>query len=47
MSILTMLFLGLCALIVVFQLVPSVILFIGMVKGLFAPAETIEKTIKH
>jgi hypothetical protein len=36
MSILTILFLGFMSLIVVFQLVPAVILFTGMVKGLFS-----------
>lgn len=46
MNILTILFLGFCALIVVFQLVPSVILFIGMMKGLFSAREA-EKTIKQ
>ena len=35
MSILTTMFLGLCALIVVFQLVPAAILFIGMMKAMF------------
>jgi len=42
MSFLTILFLGLCALIVVCQLVPSVILFVGIVKGLFSAEETKE-----
>lgn len=36
MSILTLLFLGLTAMIVVFQLVPAVILFTGMIKGLLS-----------
>ena len=36
MSILTTIFLGLCALIIVFQAVPAVILFTGMVKGFFS-----------
>ena len=36
MSILTILFLGFMSLIVVFQLVPAVILFTGMIKGLFS-----------
>jgi len=36
MSILTILFLGFTALIVVCQLVPAVILFVGMMKGLFS-----------
>ncbi len=35
MSILTVLFLGLCSLIVVCQLIPAVILFCGMVAPLF------------
>ena len=41
MSFLTVLFLGFISLIVVMQLVPAVILFTGMVKGLF-PAKTTE-----
>ncbi len=35
-GILTYLFLGFFALIIVFQLVPAMILFAGMMKGLFA-----------
>jgi len=42
MSFLTVLFLGLCALIVICQLIPSVILFIGIVKGLFSAKQTKE-----
>lgn len=38
MSFLTVLFLGFIALIVVCQLIPAVILFSGMVKGLFTKA---------
>lgn len=34
-SILTVLFLGFVSVIVVLQLVPAVILFVGMMKGLF------------
>jgi len=45
MSFLTMLFLGFVALIVVCQLVPAVILFTGMVKGLFSnPSKQGEKS---
>ena len=36
MTLLTTLFLGFCAVIVVFQLVPATILFVGMVRGLFS-----------
>lgn len=35
MDLLTMLFLGLCAIVVMFQAVPAVIMFTGIVKGLF------------
>ncbi len=38
-GILTYLFIGFFALIIVFQLVPAMILFVGMVKGLFASTE--------
>lgn len=38
MSILMVLFLGFGALILVFQLFPAVVLFVGMIKGLMAPA---------
>jgi hypothetical protein len=37
-SILMILFLGFGALILVFQLFPAVVLFVGMLKGLMAPA---------
>ena len=43
MSILMILFLGFGALILVFQLFPAVVLFVGMVKGLMAPAVKKEK----
>jgi len=36
MSLLTMLFLGFTALIIICQLVPATILFVGIVKGLFS-----------
>ncbi len=42
MSLLTTLFLGFCAIIVVFQLVPATILFVGIVRGLFSKAEAIK-----
>jgi hypothetical protein len=38
LSIMAILFMGFGALIVVFQVFPAVVLFIGMVKGLLAPA---------
>ena len=38
LSILMILFMGFGALILVFQIFPAVVLFIGMVKGLLAPA---------
>jgi len=41
MSLLAMLFLGFCALIVVMQLIPAILMFCGMVRGL-----TSIKTIK-
>lgn len=37
-SILMILFMGFGALILVFQLFPAVVLFIGMIKGILAPA---------
>ncbi len=40
MSFLTTLFLGFVSLIVVMQLVPAVILFVGMMKGLFQKTST-------
>lgn len=43
-SLLLFLFLGFFALIIVFQLVPAVILFYGMLKGLFARDENAERT---
>ncbi len=39
LSLLTMLFLGFGALIIVFQLVPAFILLGGMIRGLVSPAE--------
>ncbi len=42
-SFLLTLFIGFFALIVVFQLVPAVILFFGMLKGLFAREQKVEK----
>ncbi len=42
-SFLMILFMGFGALILVFQLFPAVVLFIGMVKGLLAPAARKEK----
>lgn len=46
MNLLTMLFLGFCAVIVIFQLVPATILFVGMIKGL-RPEKTAVKAAKH
>lgn len=45
MSLLSVIFLGLCALIIVAQVIPSFLLFVGMVKALFLKPteETIEK----
>lgn len=40
MSFLTILFFGFLSLIVVMQLVPAVILFVGMMKGLFGKSKT-------
>lgn len=45
MNLLTMLFLGFCATIVVFQLVPATILFVGMMKGIFS-AKTVSEDIE-
>ena len=42
-SFLLTLFIGFFALIVVFQLVPAVILFFGMLKGLFVRDQEVEK----
>ena len=39
LSFMTILFMGFGAMIIVFQLIPAVILFSGMVKGLISPAE--------
>ena len=39
LSFMTVLFMGFGAMIIVFQLVPGVILFAGMLKGIFSPAE--------
>jgi len=36
MGILTYLFIGFFAVVIVFQLVPAMVLFVGMVKGLFS-----------
>ena len=38
LSILAILFMGFGALIIVFQVFPAVVLFVGMIKGLMAPA---------
>jgi len=38
LSFMTILFVGFVAVILVFQIFPTVILFIGMVKGVLAPA---------
>ena len=38
-SLLTALFLGFGALVIVFQLIPGLVLFAAMLKGLFSPAE--------
>jgi len=37
-SILMILFMGFGALILVFQLFPAIVLFVGMIKGIMAPA---------
>ena len=42
-SLLLTLFIGFFALIVVFQLVPAVLLFIGIVKGLFSREHGVEQ----
>lgn len=39
LSFMTVLFMGFGALIIVFQLIPGAILFTGMLKGLFSPAD--------
>ncbi|MCW8860617.1 MAG: hypothetical protein OQK97_13055 [Deltaproteobacteria bacterium] len=46
-SLLLTLFLGFFALIVVFQLVPACILFVGMLKGLFAREQKSEEKESH
>ncbi len=38
LSILAILFIGFGALVIVFQVFPAVVLFVGMIKGLMAPA---------
>jgi len=43
-SLLLILFVGFFALIVVFQLVPAILMFGGMVKGLFAPKDRVAKS---
>jgi len=44
LSLLAILFMGFGALILVFQVFPAVVLFIGIVKGLLAPAVKKDKT---
>jgi hypothetical protein len=44
-SFLMILFMGFGALILVFQLFPAVVLFIGMVKGLMAPATKSDEAV--
>lgn len=39
LNLMTVLFMGFGAVIIVFQLVPGLILLTGMLKGLFSPAE--------
>lgn len=43
-SMLLILFVGFFALIVVFQLVPAILMFSGIVKGLFAPKDRVAKS---
>ena len=46
-SIVVWAFLGFCALIVIAQLVPALLLLFGMIKGLVAPREMVEgKAVK-
>lgn len=46
-SLVVWVFLGFCALIVIAQLVPAILLLIGMIKGVVAPREeATEKTAK-
>ena len=44
-SFLLTLFIGFFALIIVFQLVPAVILFVGLLKGLFVRDHEVEKPL--
>ncbi len=44
-SFLLTLFIGFFALIIVFQLVPAVILFVGLLKGLFLRDDKVEKPL--
>ena len=46
-SLLLTLFIGFFALIVVFQLVPACLLFVGILKGLFARKHGIEQKSSH
>jgi len=43
LSFLTILFMGFGAMILVFQIFPALVLFVGMVKGILAPAAKKEK----
>ena len=45
-SLLLSLFVGFFALIVVFQLVPACLMFIGMLKGIFVRQKTMEKNVR-
>jgi hypothetical protein len=45
LSFLTILFMGFGALILVFQIFPALVLFIGMVKGILAPAAKKDKAV--
>jgi hypothetical protein len=45
LSYLAILFMGFGALILVFQIFPAAVLFIGMVKGILAPAVKKEKAV--
>jgi hypothetical protein len=45
LSFLTILFMGFGALILAFQIFPALVLFIGMVKGLMAPAAKKDKAV--
>jgi len=46
-SFLFVLFVGFCSLIILFQLVPAVLLFVGMVKGLFGRADNENGSLGH